>query len=99
MKQQQQINPSNLQSRSSPLIARSQSHPTPQLQSQQQTIQPIYNPDECSAPNIIKEGSLHKPAVGLHPQVNPLAQTTQHQNQSVVKMAAEKMKRKFLGWN
>ena len=43
------------------------------------------------------------PVTHLNPQLNTMAQVsnipTHQQNQSVVKMAAERMKRKFLGWN
>ena len=93
----QQVTPPIIQSRS-PTIARSQTHPIPHQPSQGGVILSDHQ-DECSV-NVIKEGSQHRPVVVLNPQMNALPQTiAPHQNQSVVKMAAERMKRKFLGWN
>ena len=93
----QQVNPSNIQGRS-PTIARSQSHPIPHQESNGGRI--TRDHQEEFGDNVTKELPHHRPAVALNPQVATLPQTTSpHQNQSVVKMAAERMKRKFLGWN
>ena len=46
-----------------------------------------------------RKGSAARRPVSPKVQGVPTSQTVSHPNQSVVKMAAEKMKRKFLGWS
>ena len=105
--QQHPYNPTPLPQSRSPSMARSQSHP---VASQQQKFQGSTLPtselthgDFPSGTIVIKDGFNNRPGTHLNPQLNPMAQVanipTHQQNQSVVKMAAERMKRKFLGWN
>jgi hypothetical protein len=103
--QQHPYNPTPFAQSRSPSMARSQSHP---VASQQQHIHGPTLPTselnhETSVTSANKEGLQSRPTGHLNPQGHPIAQManspTLQQNQSVVKMAAEKMKRKFLGWN
>ena len=105
--QQHPYNPTPLPQSRSPSMARSQSHP---VASQQQQLHgsnlptsDLIHENFTSGTNVIKDGIHNRQAALLNPQANPLAQMpnipNHQQNQSVVKMAAERMKRKFLGWN
>ena len=105
--QQHPYNPTPFAQNRSPSMTRSQSHP---VASQQQQIHgqalPTSDPNHeglSAMTSANKDGLQNRPIHHLNPQGHPLAQTsnspTLQQNQSVVKMAAEKMKRKFLGWN
>ena len=75
----------------SPSISRSQSSPLSHFPGSTLQIDPL----EENISNGVKRDVHHQTA----PPKTPISQTASHQNQSVVKMAAEKMKRKFLGWN
>ena len=78
----------------SPLVSRSQSQPAPHFSND---ILPTDHLEE-NIINCTKGNSIHRP---VSPKVLgiPTVKTASHQNQSVVKIAAEKMKRKFLGWS
>ena len=104
---QHPYNPTPLPQSRSPSMARSQSHP---VASQQQQLHSSNLPNSdlihenfSSGANVIKDGLQSRPGPHMSSQANPLGQVpnipNHQQNQSVVKMAAERMKRKFLGWN
>ena len=79
----------------SPMITRSQSQPI--APSRNSTLS-IDHP-EAALDSTIK-GVIQQPRpVVMNVPGATIGQSMSHPNQSVVKMAAEKMKRKFLGWN
>ena len=79
----------------SPMITRSQSQPI--APSRNSTLS-IDHPEAALDGTMKGITQQPRPVVMSVPGAT-IGQSISHPNQSVVKMAAEKMKRKFLGWN